>query len=89
MQDYNHDYYRNLTLAYQIISNGTNLNDTNEDAIATTINPVQTPTPKSQEDDLQDVSNSTSFLNDINDFTLPEVREDFLGAIDTVCVWLR
>ena len=89
MQDYNHDYYRNLTLAYQYISNESNLNGTDEDAITTTLNPVPTPTPKPQGEDQEDVSNSTSFLNDINDFTLPEVREDFLGAIDTVCVWLR
>ena len=89
MQDYNHDYYRNVTLAYQCISNGCDLNGTDEDATTTTIKPVPIPTPNPQEEDQEEVSNSTSFINDINDFTLPEVREDFLGAIDTVCVWLR
>ena len=81
LQDYDHDYYRNLTLALYY-----NTNHNNE---TTTTNPsaVQNPTPKPNASNL--TNNETEIYQVVNDLFVPEVTEEFLGDIDTVCVWLR
>ena len=89
LQDYNHDYYRNLTLAYYLIpAENTTANTTTMPPTSTGVVSLTT---------LMDVSNETlenEALNDAelvehNPLLVPEVQEEFLGGIDVVCIWLR
>ena len=89
LQDYNHDYYRNLSLAYYAIPvQNTSMNTT---TIQPTLSTDTTMTPLTT---LTDTSNETSTENEEelvqhNPLLVPEIQEDFLGSIDVVCIWLR
>ena len=89
LQDYNHDYYRNLTLAYYLIpAENTTANTTTMPPTSTGVVSLTT---------LMDVSNDTlenealnnAELVEHNPLLVPEVQEEFLGGIDVVCIWLR
>ena len=96
-QEYNHDYYRNLTLAYYVIpSENTSESTTTLSSTAASMSSSSTgvllttlmdnaSANKTNETQIQNESE----LIEHNPLLIPEVRENFLGGIDIVCVWLR
>ena len=88
LQDYNHDYYRNLTLAYYLIpAENTTVNTTIMPPTSTGVVSLTTLLDTSGNDTLEDQSDVE--LVEHNPLLVPEVQEEFLGVIDVVCIWLR
>lgn len=88
MQDYDHDFYRNLTLAYYYVDNGSDLgNSTDSNLTTTTLSP--TTTGNQENVTSIPIENPEQNLQERNELQVPEVSGDHLGTVDGVVVWLR
>ena len=92
-QNYNHDYYRNLTMAYYYVNDNSeifpNITNVSTSSIATSAPSTTTNNPSLFSNDSIKSDTNDANLQERNELLVPQVEEDHLGAIDTVCVWLR